>query len=78
MLSHNLSNGSNNTLMCVAVAIGQTKQLNSFVRINQAAQGDVIYGHLISSVPVDVGRELHLEAWGGISTNVLHYLDVVA
>ena len=54
MLSHNFSNGSGNALLCIAVAIGQTEQLNSFVRINQAAQGDVIYGHLISGVPVDV------------------------
>ncbi len=78
ILSHNFSDGSGNALLCVAVAVGQTEQLNSFVGINQAAQGNVINGHLVSGVPVDVRRELHLEAWGGILTNVLRYLDVLA
>jgi hypothetical protein len=67
MLSHNFLDGSDNALLGVTIAIGQTEQLNSFVRINQAAQGNVIYGHLVSGVPVDIQRKLHLEAWGGAS-----------
>ena len=78
MLSQNFLDGSGNAFLGVAIAVGQTEQLNSFVGINQAAQSNVIDGHLVSGVPVDIRRELHLEAWGGISTNVLHYLDVLA
>jgi hypothetical protein len=32
---------------------------------------------MISGVPVHIWRKLHLEAGGGISTNVLNYLDVL-
>ena len=78
MLSQNFLDGSGNAFLGVAIAVGQTEQLNSFVGINQAAQSNVIDGHLVSGVPVDIRRELHLEAWGGISANVLHYLDVLA
>jgi hypothetical protein len=78
MLCQNFLDGSDNALLGVAVAIGQTEQLNPFVGIDQTAQSNVIDGHLISGVPVDIQRKLHLEAWGGILANVLHYLNILA
>ena len=78
VLCQNFPERSDNALLGITVAVGQTEQLNPFVGIDQTTQSNVIDGHLIGGVSVHIQRKLHLEAGGGVSTNVLHYLDVLA
>ncbi len=54
MLCQNFLDGSDNALLGVAVAVSQTEQLNPFVGIDQTTQSNMIDGHLISGVPVDI------------------------
>ena len=77
MLGHNLANRGDHALLSIAVAVRQTKKLDTFVRVDQTAQSDTVDGHLVGGVPVHLGSELHPEAERGVATNICYDLDVL-